>query len=307
MPGAYPAPAPTLSGDLETISRFLQSPTQIRRRLRSYVDLRFVSDQILTQRYRSTGGAVLYELTEPFVTDRAVTAVGAGSEYPKANLPTGTGAIAAVSKWGVAIDLTDEEITRNVYAGDAVDRQLRKVVNSTIKQVDTFTMSAVESAITQTAAASTVWSTIATATPFYDIEKAKAVIRGLNLGYNPDTIVMDDTRYAGLLNNAIVANLLRRENIDNPIYTGQIETIAGLRVVVSPNLTVTNSVYVLDSTQIGGMADEIDGAPGYTLDTLGVQVKSIRVDTADKWTLQGRRKTVPVIQEPGAAYKITGC
>src|ERR1700748_3726442 len=99
MPNSYPASPPTLSGDLETISRFLQSPTQIRRRLRNFVDLRFVSDQVLTQRFNTSGGAALYEQSEPFVTDRAVEAVSAGSEYPFANLPTDTAAIAAVSKW----------------------------------------------------------------------------------------------------------------------------------------------------------------------------------------------------------------
>ena len=53
------------------------------------------------------------------------------------------------------------------------------------------------------------------------------------------------------------------------------------------------------------MADELDGAPGYATSDQGVQVKSIRNDGEDSWDLQGRRKTVPVIQEPAAAVKIT--
>src|SRR5690348_16982377 len=100
MPGTYPAAPTTLSGDLETISRFLQNPAAIQRRLRNFRDLRFVSDQLLTQRFRSQGGAVMYEMSEPFVTDRAVEAVAPGSSYPYANLPTGTAAIAAIQKWG---------------------------------------------------------------------------------------------------------------------------------------------------------------------------------------------------------------
>src|SRR5258707_2028620 len=150
MPGTYPAGPPTLSGDLETISRFLQSPTQIRRRLRDYTDLRFVADQLLTQRFRTSGGAALYELLEPFVTDRAVEAVAAGAEYPMADQPTGTGAIAAVAKWGQKVRVTDDEIARNVYAGQTVDRALRKLVNSIIKQVDGVAMSAITSAETRT-------------------------------------------------------------------------------------------------------------------------------------------------------------
>src|SRR6266545_2212884 len=99
MPGTYPAAAPTLSGDTLSISRFLQSPTSLQRRLRTFRDLRFVSD-------------------------RTVEAVGAGSEYPFANLPTGTAAVAAIQKWGQKVRLTDEEILRNAYAGAAVDRSL---------------------------------------------------------------------------------------------------------------------------------------------------------------------------------------
>jgi hypothetical protein len=93
---------------------------------------------------------VLYEQSEPFVTDRAVEAVGAGSVYPYANLPTGTAAIAAIAKWGQKVFLSDEEIARNVYQGASADRALRKVVNSVIKQVDGIAMSAIASAVTQT-------------------------------------------------------------------------------------------------------------------------------------------------------------
>lgn len=302
MPGTYPAGPPTLSGDLETISRFLQNPQNIQRRLRTFTDLRFVSDQILTQRFRSQGGAVLYETAEPFVSDRTVEGVSAGSSYPYANLTTGTASIASIVKWGQKVLLTDEEITRNVYAGAAVDRSLRKVVNSIIKQVDAVTMSACLSAISTTIAVGATW---ASGTPLIlrDILRAKAVPVGLNLGYNPDTIVLNDALYAVVMSDDKVTNAWKREVNDNPVYTGQVDRIAGLAVVVSPAVT---DPWILDSTQLGGMADETDGAPGYSVADLGVQVKSIRKDTQDAWDLQGRRKTVPVVQEPGAAVRLTG-
>ena len=82
--------------------------------------------------------------------------------------------------------------------------------------------------------------------------------------------------------------------------------MADLTVLVTPNLPVATAAWVLDSTQLGGMADETDGAPGYAVSDLAVQVKSIRRDDLDAWDLQGRRKTVPVVQEPGAGYEITG-
>ena len=301
------SPAPTLSGDLLTISRFLSNPTMLQRRLRTFQDLRFVSDQILTQRFRSTGGAVLYEMSESQLTDRTVEAVSAGSSYPFANLPTGTAALAAIAKWGQKVRLTDEEITRNAYGGAAVDRALGKVINGIIKQVDTITMSAAASAITANAAAVASWKTSpATAKPLTDLLLAKAAIVGLNLGYNPDTVVLSDEAYVYLMTNDAVAQLRQRETTTNPVYSGQIENIAGLKIIVTPNLPVATTAIVLDSTQLGGMADEMDGAPGYAVADLAVQTKAIRLDDRDAWDLQARRKTVPVVQEPGAGYRITG-
>jgi hypothetical protein len=307
MPSTFPAAAPTLSGDTLSISRFLQDPARVQRRLRTFRELRFVADQLLTQRFRSSGGAVLYEMSEPFVTDRAVTAVSAGSEYPYANLPTGTAGVAAIAKWGQKVLLTDEEVARNAYAGAAVDRALQKVVNSIIKQVDLIAMSAIGSAITATAATAGAWdhATPATRAPLTDILLAIQAIEDLNLGYQPDTLVVSPKAYTYLMLNDAIAQLRKREASDNPVYTGQIETVAGLTVIKTPNLPVTTTAIVLDSKQLGGMADEMDGAPGYAVADLAVQVKTIRKDSQDAWDLQGRRKTVPVVQEPGAGYEIT--
>lgn len=307
MPGTYPAAPPTLSGDLLSISRLLQSPALIRRRLRTFTDLRFVSDQILTQRFRSNGGAVLYEVSEPIVNTRPVESVGAGSEYPKDVPPSGAAALAAVQKWGQAVDLTDEEIKRNVYAGDAVDRALRKLINSVIKQVDSVTVSAIGSAITATGAATAVWSNATTAMILRDIELAKAAILDLNQGYMPDTILLSSTKYAYMASDPNIANLRRRETTDNPVYGGPIDVIDDLAVVVAPATSLpSNDVWVLDSKQLGGMADEAEVDPGYTVGDMAIQVQTERLARRDAWEMWARRLTVPIVQEPGAGYKITG-
>ena len=304
MPGTYPASPPTLSGDLLTVNRLLQTPAAIRRRLRTFVDLRFVSDQILTQRFTANGGAVSYEMSEPFVSDRAVTGVAPGSRYPMANLPTGTGGLASTVKWGQMVPVTDEEVKRSTYAGQVVDRNLQKVVNSVIAQVDGITMAAVASAVTTTQAASANWSA-ATPTILRDILLAKAKVAKQNLGYRPNVLLVDDNHYAYMMSDTAITNALRREESTNPIYTGTLEIIAGLIIVVSPTSQAVNP-YVIDANQLGGMADESGISPGYAVSDLAVEVKSIRQDETDSWDLQGRRLTVPVIQEPGAACEITG-
>lgn len=305
MPTFPPAP-PSLSGDLLTIHRLLQTPTQIKRRLRTLGDLRFVSDQILTQRYRSSGGAVMYEISEPIVNTRAIESVAPGGEYPHDVTADGAAALAAVSKWGQAVQLTDEKIKRNANPGNEVDRVLRKVVNTIVSKVDAITLAAVASAVSATQAVTAgVWT--GTPTMLRDIELAVAKVIDLNMGYKPDTLLLSTTKWAYMMSDEKVAALRRREAMDNPVYSGQMDVIAGLVVVPAPASALpTDDVWIVDSTQLGGMADETDLDPGYTVDQLAVQVQSERLARRDAWDVWGRRITVPIVQEPGAGIRITG-
>ena len=302
-----PPGAPSLTGDLLTIHRLLQQPTQIRRRLRTLADMRFVADRILTQRLRSSGGAVLYEVSEPIVNARPVEAVPPGSEYPRAVTAEGAAALAAVSKWGQSTRLTDERIKRHIYPGDELDRVLRKVVNSVVTKVDAVAIAAVASAVTATIDADTYGGAWNGTTPqiLRTIEAAKAAILDLDMGYNPDTILMSSNKYAIMASDEKVAALRRREATDNPIYSGSIDVIDGLKVVVAPASRLpSDDVWVLDSQELGGMADEADVDPGYTVDEMAVQVQSARVAQNDAWDIWGRRITVPVVMEPGAGIRI---
>jgi hypothetical protein len=179
-------------------------------------------------------------------------------------------------------------------------------VNSIIKQVDGITMSAVGSALADTATAG-IWdsATAANRKPLDDILLAIQTIEDRNLGYHPDTLVVSTKAYTYLMLNDAIAQLRKREESSNPVYTGMIETIAGLTVLKTPNMPTATSAFVLDSTQLGGMADETDGAPGYAVADLAVGVQAFR-QQEDCWELQGRRKTVPVVQETGAGQEITG-
>ncbi|MEU8040874.1 hypothetical protein [Streptosporangium sp. NPDC049078] len=303
-----PPGAPTLSGDLLTIHRMLQSPTLIRRRLRTIANMRFVADRILTQRFRSAGGAVLYEVSEPILNARPVEGVAPGSEYPRAVTAEGVAALAAVTKWGQSTRMTDERIKRQARPGDEVDRSLRKVVNTIISKVDSVAIAAVASAVTATVDADTYGGAWNGNNPqiLRSIEVAKAKIADLDMGYMPDTILMSSTKYALMASDEKVAAVRRRESTDNPVYGGQIERIAGLVVVEAPASRLpTDDVWILDSRELGGMADESEVDPGYTVDEMAVQVQSARIAQNDAWDLWGRRITVPVVQEPGAGIRIT--
>ncbi len=308
MPVAYPPAPASLSGDLLTIHRWLQSPTMLSRRLQALSDIGFVADVLLPQRFRTAGGGVAYEVNEPLYTDREVTAVAPGSEYPRALPQSGQAALAYVSKWGQATELTDERIKRTLPMGGAIDWALRKVVNTVVRKVDRLAIAAIASAVTATTTG-TDWTDESASRILLDIETAKAEVADLEMGYDPDMILMSNVKYAHLASDDKIATLRRREATDNPVYGGTIETIAGLKVVTTPlgNLPgSSDDVWILDSRILGGMADEPDQDPGYANANNGVQVQTKRVAERDAHLLWARRITVPVVTEPAAATKITG-
>lgn len=304
MPATYPPAAPTLSGDQLTISTFLKSPELVARRLRTLAEQRFIADVLLTSRLSTSSGAVLYEQSESIYSDKAPESVAPGGEYPVTTVGSGTPQLAKTEKWGSDSIITDESISRQLL--DPVNRAMTKQVNQLVKTIDSMAMSAIASAVTQTVAASAVWDT-GTPAILRDVLKVVATIRGLNEGFEPDILVVDDLTWAIIASDPTIAGLRAREDAANPVYSGDFITLAGLKVLPTPNLGLTKSALVVDSSQLGGMADENIGGPGYvSADGVGVQAKTIRDDDNDRWKIRARRVTVPVVLEPKAAHKITG-
>jgi hypothetical protein len=304
----YPPVQPTLSGDVLTISRFLNNPTLVARRLRTLAEQRFISDVLLSGRINTTSGSVLYETGESIFSDRAPASVAPGSEYPLTPISTGAASLAKTVKWGNDALVTDEAIARQLF--NPVDKALTKLVNQTVKTVDGIAMAAINSAVSQSTAAIATWTT-GTPSIVRDIARARASIDKLNQGYDPDYLIVDDATYANLISDSGVAAFMRRENQANPVYTGVFPVIDGLTVLRSPSMTSagTSSAYalVVDSKALGSMVDENLGGPGYVNSGgVGIQAKTLREDETDTWRIRCRRVTVPIIQEPAAAWKITG-
>lgn len=308
MPYTYPPAAPTLTGDLLSISRFLNSPTQIARRLRTLLEQRYIADALLTGRFTANGGAITYETGESIFTADNPRAVSPGSEYPLTQASTGTASLAKTVKWGQDVEVYDEAISRQQM--DPVNRALVKLANQNVKYVDSVALSAISSAVTATAAAAASWTTATAEQILTDVTLAKANVVNLNNGYDPDTVVLEDIPWARAMAKFISAGYVPRESADTPLLTGEFPTILGMRWLASPNVPVPGQVLVLDSQQLGGMADEDLGGEGYvSAGGVGVQAKTIRLtgsDDRDGYRLRCRRVTVPVVVEPAAARKITG-
>ncbi len=307
MPLLYPAAPPTLSADVLTINRFLRNPALVARRLRTLAEQRFIADALLVQRLPVDGGAVQYETDEGLYTDRALAAVAPGGEYPLTTIGTGPASLAATVKWGQDTFVVDEAIKRQLM--NPVERALVKMVNQTVKHVDSVALSSVSSLVTASAAAAATWATASAEQIISDVMvRGVAPIRALNQGYEPDTVVTDDVAWATAMAKFVAAGLTPREAGDTPLLTGEFPTILGLRWLATPNLPTPGQALILDSRQLGGMADEDLESPGYVRgpDGIGVEAKTMRDDDNDRWRLRCRRVTVPIVLNPGAARKITG-
>lgn len=308
MPITYPPAPASISGDVVSISRFLENPTLVARALRTLAQQRFVSDAILTGRFEVSGGAILYEQNESIYADRAPRAIAPGAEYPLTTVGTGPAQLAKVDKWGEDALIFDETIKRQRM--DPVQRAFRKMVNQLVKTIDSMALSVIASQVTQSTDASGGggsgnWAVNGTATIWRDVARAIASIRGLNQGYEPDTLLVDDATWANIISDDKIALLLRRESPQSPIYSGDLPEIGNLRIMATPNLPVSGKALVLDSTMLGGMADEKLGGPGYvSADGVGVEAKTMRQDEEDGWRIRCRRVTVPIVLEPASAWFI---
>lgn len=305
MPYTYPAAAPTISGDNVTISRFLNNPALVARRMRTLLEQRFIAARILSQRFDVEGGAVIFETGESIYANDDPRPIAPLSEYPLSTTTTGVASVAPVVKIGEDEPISDEAIKRLKMS--PVNRALLKLANTAVKKVDATALSAIATAVTATQAATGSWSGAGTAAQILaDASDVKADILALNMGYDPDTVLLDDVTYAAVLAKFIAAGFLPREG-NNPVATGNFPVILGMTWLPTPNLPTAGTAMVLDSTQLGGIGVEDLGGPGYTtVNDTGVQTKVIRQDEVDGYLARVRATNVPVVLEPAAAKKVTG-
>lgn len=318
----FPPAAPTLSGDLLTISRFLNDPLYVMRALRTLAEQMFVSNKLLTGQYFTGSGAVLYEQTETIYADRAPQAIAPGGEFPKTTISLGTAQLANTVKWGEDAEITDEAVNR--FKIDAVRRAFVKLANSMVSQVDSVAMSAIYSQVNpgNTTAAIAPWTGSGSAPNILrDVALATQNILGFKQGYQPRAVVVDLPTWAYVISDPTIALMIPRENIGNgvnnmPVFQGfemgmvKSLRIAGMTWYTSPNVPVTGDALVLDTELYGAMVDETLPAPGYVAspdaDGWKIQTKTMREDKVDQWLVRARRVTVPIVQEPRAAWTITG-
>lgn len=299
---SFPPAGPTINGQVITANRLINNPVLIYRLLRTLVQQRLVGDKILSGRVDLTGsGSAVYEIAESIFADMQAEIVDALAEYPLTTDTPGTIAVASTAKWGLASEISDELIARERI--DLVMRKLVKLANRIVFQFDALCLSAVNSAVTQTSAAIAAWNAT-NADQLADVLLAGAVIDSLNLGYAADTVLLTPTQFARIVAAAKIIQNTPRES-GNLVLTGNLISLGGLTFLKTTNMPAGVTAMVLDSTMLGSIGYENLGG-GYQGSPGDVESKRIRLEENDGWKIQARKVAVPMVQEPGAAVKLTG-
>lgn len=312
MPVNYPPGAPSLSGDVLSINRFLKDTPWVLRALRDIGDESFVADKLLTAQFFTESGSIAYEQNESIYADRAPKAVPPGGEYPITPISTGPGSTANVVKWGNDALITDEAISRQKFP--VVARAFRKLMNSHVQTIDGVALSAITSAVTQNTDAIASWkASDGSAKILRDLMRAATSIIKLKQGYMPNAVFVEPDVFANVVSNDDLLKLLPREYPGvqaTPVRDGLNSTlmrqIGGFTFITSPNAPSTGKALMVDTSVFGGFADERLNSPEYVQAENGLQVLSIRDKDTDGWRIRARRVTVPVVLEPTAGWLING-
>lgn len=303
----YPAPPATTDGETIDVHHLLKTPSVLARRIRGLLDKAYIADALLTGRYTAVGGVILYETGETSESDDDPEAVQPGAGYPITGLTPGQVASAKTVKWGQDAVVTDESIAR--LGIDPVNRGFAKLTNRSVKYVDSVALAAIASGVTATwdvtgssSANGGAWT--AASNVISGALQAKTTVGDLEEGYDPDVIVLTGIQWAKVMALFIKDGILPREGA-NPVVDGNWPNVLGLTWLTSPHVPATDPI-LLDSLQLGGMADENIGGPGYSrAGGIGVETKAIRDEDNDRYKLRARRVTVPVIREAAAGIKLT--
>lgn len=300
----YAGPPARTEQNILLVHQFMKSPTQIARRLRQLTDERFIADAILTKRFVATGGGVFYTTGEQLFAPGHARPVAQGAEYRKVVLGGGEIVAAKTDKLGIATNVYDEAIARQVR--QPVDDAFTLLSNTIVADVDATAMSVITSSITQTHNSASKWTDGTAKAILASVMRPKAKMANLKIGLNPDTVVVDEELWTEAMLAFVDAGYTPKETVtSNPALTGEFPVIGGMKWLTSPH-AIEGIPLVLDSKRLGGMGDEDLQSPGFVKAGNGAEVFSERLQGVDGYGLRARRVTVAVVDEPRAGFKVTG-
>lgn len=295
----------------EEVHRLINSPRLIAKRVADLANQKFIADYLLAGRFQAAAGGVFYDDQgqQIFAADNP-RAIPAGGEYPLTLMSEGELQAAKTVKWGLDSEFYDERI--KALGIQPVNVGLQRMVNSTVRYVDGVALAVIASKVTRTVASS-AWTTGAAIVEGVLTAKATGDNgTGANdFAYDMTTVVLKPIAYAKVLAYLINGGLLPRET-SNAVAGSSLPVDAlGVTWATSYNIPFSDPLLV-DRDQLGGMADEDLGSPGYVRAGsagVGVETKVQRLvgsDDRDGYRGRCRRVTVPVVTDSNAAIRVTG-
>lgn len=304
----YTPPAPVVSGTNITVSYLVNNPEFVQRTLRSLVLKKLIGDKLLGGRLDVTGsGAAIFETGEDIFVNDVAEIIAELAEYPLTDDTDPTLSVFTTDKYGLAIDIPDVYVKRNRI--DIVSKKLVKLSNRIVYGFDARVLSAIGSAVTATQGAVAAWDGSGdTPDQLLDVLLAGAVVDALEQGFSVDTIALKPVYWARLVAAMKVLQFAAMPGADNPIMTGNLVKFAGQTFLKSNYLPSGVNVLAVDSLNLGTIMyeDQGGGYQGDYRDTAGVESKIVRLDKQDGFRIQARKVQEPVVNEPGAAVKLTG-
>ncbi len=301
MSYTYPVKHPEGTLTTAELHLLLSNPTVIASRVAELADQKFIADFLLSGRFSAAGGGIFYETGEEIFASENPEAVSPLGEYPVVVLESGEVVSARTVKWGLDTVVSDEKIARQGIS--YVNRGITRLVNTVVRHVDSVAMAVIASRVTSTFASLDTWTTAGKAVEA--ITTIQAERAALGFGIDLETVVLRPAQYAKVIGMLIDDKALPRESGATAIAGNLPVNALGLTWATTPHFQGANPLLV-DREQLGGMADEDLGGPGYVrTEAFGVEAKTIREEKPEGYTLRARRVTVPVVTEPLAGVALT--
>lgn len=282
-----------------TVEDYLKQPTLIQKALEVVGERQFISESLFTKGFSAQGGAVAYQESVNQYMDEGMVenedfAIAEGQEFHQTYMTEVGPQIQRVRKYAIETWITFEDERRNQLG--VLSRASTRMMNTMVKHLDgnTMNMLRTNSKIRDYDAANP-WSTVTATTLYDDIIEATGMVENEKTAggtYVADTLVISNNTYIKLLRNRDIRDLFG-ERDDNPLFAGEMETIAGLRIMKTPYLA-DDKAFILDIGEIGGIADEEP-----------LQLKPPeRDESRERIFLRAKRLTVAFLTDPGAIVRI---
>jgi hypothetical protein len=290
----WPLPAPSYSDNTLTVSRFLVDTPLVEKVLTNMALQRMFADQIFDTGPRTDSGSVAYSqvTTEgSYYTTRDVQQIAPGTEFPNLGIDEETLLVATVAKWGGRYGIPYEAIQSD--RRDLLNRALTKIANTVARKVDVQALAAMNAAPILTAAASGDWST-ANTDILGDLQTAISAIENLDMGYSPNTVILNPAQALDIRKDADIRGAMPRETTtNNCLWARDLDGIAGLSYYVS-NRCPAGTVYVFQSKMLGSISD---ANPFYS--------RVVDKPETEEKIVMAARRFVPYVTDPKCCFKIT--